>query len=67
MLRPRYGDSLGAARQIHCGSGYWSQNSAVQILGGSRRPTHIAVRWPNGQGTETRVPANISELAIAQP
>ncbi|HZO85261.1 MAG TPA: CRTAC1 family protein, partial [Verrucomicrobiae bacterium] len=66
-LRPRYGDSLGAARQIHCGSGYWSQNSAVQILGGSRRPTHIAVRWPNGHVIETKVPADVSELTITQP
>jgi hypothetical protein len=67
MLRPRYGDVLGAGRQIHCGSGYWSQNSVVQVFGGARRPTHIAVRWPNGQDTETRVPADVSEITIAQP
>jgi hypothetical protein len=67
VLRPRYGDRLGAARQIQCGSGYWSQNSVVQIFGGSRRPTHLAVRWPNGQSTETGVPADVSELTIRQP
>jgi hypothetical protein len=67
VLRPRYGDILGAGRQIHCGSGYWSQNSVVQVFGGSRRPTHIAVRWPNGKETEARVPADVSELTISQP
>ena len=67
MLRPRYGDILGAARQVHCGSGYWSQNSMAQVFGGSRRPTHVAVRWPNGRVTETGVPADASELTITQP
>ena len=67
ILRPRYGDILGGGRQIHCGSGYWSQNSVVQIVGGSRRPTHVEVRWPNGRVTETRVPADVSELGITQP
>lgn len=67
VLRPRYGDTLGPARKIHCGSGYWSQNSVVQIFAGARRPTHIAVRWPNGQETETKVPIDVSEITIAQP
>jgi hypothetical protein len=67
MLRPRYGDTPGAARQIHCGSGYWSQNSAVQVFGGARRPTLIAVRWPNRQDTETKVPTDVSEITITQP
>ena len=67
VLRPRYGDVPGGGRQIHCGSGYWSQNSMVQAFGGSRRPTQVAVRWPNGHVTETRVPPDVSELTIAQP
>jgi enediyne biosynthesis protein E4 len=67
VLRPRYGDVPGAGRQIHCGSGYWSQNSMVQVFGGSRRPTHVAVRWPNGKETDVRVPADASELTISQP
>ncbi len=67
VMRPRYGDVLGGGRQIHCGSGYWSQNSVVQVFGGARRPTHVAVRWPNGQATETQVPADVSELTITQP
>jgi enediyne biosynthesis protein E4 len=67
VLRPHYGQTLGAARQIHAGSGYWSQNSAVQIFGGALRLTQIDVRWPNGQSSETKVPGDTSEITITQP
>jgi len=40
--------SKGPRREIQAGSGYWSQNSATQILGIRRKPEFIEVTWPNG-------------------
>ncbi len=38
----------GPRREIQAGSGYWSQNSATQILGYSGVPEAIEVRWFDG-------------------
>jgi hypothetical protein len=43
------GDRLGAAREIHGGSGYWSQDSVVQVMGCPETPTQIWVHWPGGK------------------
>jgi hypothetical protein len=64
VIRLRAGDVLGPAREIHGGSGYWSQDSAVQVLGISSPPTHIQVRWPGGKMTTVNVPRNACEVAI---
>src|SRR4029079_15075308 len=34
IIRFKNGERLGPAREIHAGSGYWSQDSAVQVLHG---------------------------------
>jgi hypothetical protein len=54
QLRLVYGDRMGPIREIQAGSGYWSQNGAVQVFGTSGGPTAVWVRWPGG--TEARVP-----------
>ncbi len=66
-LRLKFGDRLGPAREIHAGSGYWSQDSAVQIMGGLERATHIVVRWPGGQSTTTEIPAGAREITVPAP
>jgi hypothetical protein len=40
----------GPRREIQAGSGYWSQNSFIQVMGytASSKPTAIMVKWPNG-------------------
>ena len=43
------GYSLGPAREIHAGSGYLSQDSAVQVMGYHTYPAGITVRWPGGE------------------
>jgi len=48
QLRLRYGEAAGPVREIQAGSGYWSQNAAVQVLGRAREPTALWVRWPGG-------------------
>ena len=54
-IRLEYADStLGPVRLVAAGGGYWSQNSATQLLGISRPVAHVRVRWPDGR--ESRVP-----------
>ncbi len=52
QMRLRYGDAAGPVREIQAGSGYWSENGAVQVLGRAREPTALWVRWPGG-GVQT--------------
>lgn len=66
-LRLVFGQRLGPAREIHAGSGYWSQDSAIQILGGSERPTQLWVRWPGGQSTTNNVPSDAREISLNAP
>ena len=56
MLRIVYDGSRGPAREVHGGSGYWSQDGPVQVLGvdGGKRPAALWIRWPGG--VETSVP-----------
>ena len=49
QMRLRYGEAAGPVREIQAGSGYWSQNGAVQVLGRAREPTALWVRWPGGR------------------
>jgi hypothetical protein len=63
-LRLIFGERLGPAREIHGGSGYWSQDSAIQILSGPEPPTGIWVRWPGGKTTTSAVPKDATEIAV---
>ncbi|PYP14103.1 MAG: hypothetical protein DMD54_14745, partial [Gemmatimonadetes bacterium] len=49
QLRLRFGNEAGPLREVQAGSGYWSQNGAVQVLGGADRATALWVRWPGGR------------------
>ncbi len=39
---------MGPRREIQAGSGYWSQNSTIQVLGVSEEPKKIEVTWFDG-------------------
>ncbi|MFH5884500.1 FG-GAP-like repeat-containing protein [Halalkalibaculum sp. DA3122] len=41
-------DSKGPYREIQAGSGYWSQNSATQVMGKSGTPSAIEIHWFDG-------------------
>jgi len=64
-LRPVFGQRMGPAREIHGGSGYWSQDSTVQVLGGSEPPTKVWIRWPGGNTATAPVPAGSHEITVA--
>src|SRR5207302_2726615 len=46
QLRLKFGDRLGPVREIHGGSGYWSVDSPLAVLGYAEPPTQLWVRWP---------------------
>lgn len=54
----------GPAREIHAGSGYWSQDSAVQVVSPSRPASRIWVRWPGGKVTKTQLPRGAKEIRV---
>ena len=64
QLRIVYGNRMGPVREIAAGSGYWSQNGAVQVFGLSAQPTGVWVRWPGGTVGTTAVPAGAREVTV---
>ena len=63
-MRLVFGQRWGPAREIHAGGGYWSQDSAVQVLGTPESPTRIWIRWPGGKSTTSPIPAEAKELSV---
>jgi len=55
------GSTFGPAREIHAGAGYWSQDSAVQVMRAAQ--SHIKVRWPGGDETVSEMPPAI-EISV---
>ena len=67
QVRIMYGDRAGPVREVSAGSGYWSQNGAVQVMGLSGTPTHVWVRWPNGPAMQVAVPVGAREVVVTRP
>jgi hypothetical protein len=63
-LRLVSGQKMGPAREIRAGSGYWSQDGAVQVLCASQPPTQLWVRWPGGKVVTTDLPSGAREVTI---
>jgi hypothetical protein len=66
VIRLVYGDRMGPAREVQAGSGYWSQNGAVQVMGMSGTPTAVWVRWPGGKETRTTIAAGAREVVVTR-
>jgi hypothetical protein len=64
VLRLVCGGQMGPAREIHAGSGYWSQDSAVQVMAVRQTPAQIRVRWPGGKVVTADVPAGAREISV---
>ena len=64
-LRIEYNAGKGPAREIHSGSGYLSQDGAVQVLGMREAPTAVWVRWPGGKETSVKASGSMHELEIS--
>jgi hypothetical protein len=65
VLRLQSGDRLGPAREVHAGSGYWSQDSAVQVLARLPEPMKLSIRWPGGSVTTADLPKGAREVEVS--
>ena len=55
---------LGPAREIHSGSGFWSQDSSVQVLHASSTPDSLWIRWPGGSTNLVSLPGEASAISV---
>jgi enediyne biosynthesis protein E4 len=65
VLRLDYGGRLGPAREVQAGSGFWSQNGTVQVLGAATSATAVQLRWPGGEFVTAKLPASAREIEIS--
>lgn len=63
-LRLAFENRLGPAREIHAGSGYWSQDAALQVMATPETPTAILVRWPGGHPSTNAIPSGAREISV---
>ena len=64
QMRLFFGERAGPVREIHAGSGYWSQDSTVAVLSVPEPPSRIWVRWPWGKVTSTILGEPPKEVVI---
>lgn len=64
QIRLKSGGRWGALREIHAGSGYWSQDSAVCVMASPEPAASIQVRWPGGKEIVYEVPVNAAEVEL---
>ncbi len=64
VMRLEFNDHRGPAREVHAGSGYWSQDGLTQVLATPTRPTGLWVRWPGGLVTTNPLPSSCSEVEL---
>ncbi len=65
VVRPVFaGARLGAAREIHAGSGWLSQDSAVQVFGSRDAIESLSIRWPGGKVSQLAVPRDARLMNI---
>jgi enediyne biosynthesis protein E4 len=53
------------SRAVLAGSGYWSQDGKVQVLGCPDMPESIWIRWPDGKERTVKCEREIREVRIA--
>ena len=66
QVRLLAGEKKGPVREVHAGSGYWSQDSAIQVMSLADTPTHVWVRWPGGKTTTSELPSGAKEIEVSQ-
>ncbi|MDP9278274.1 MAG: CRTAC1 family protein, partial [Gemmatimonadota bacterium] len=65
LIRIRYSvNRYGPAREVQAGSGYWSMNSPVQVMGLEGDPDAVWVRWPGGKETTTPIRKGATMIRI---
>lgn len=66
QVRVQSGGQFGPLRELQAGSGYWSQNSAVQVFAAPAAGAKISVRWPGGKNATYPIPAEAAEIVVTE-
>jgi hypothetical protein len=64
VIRIVYAERMGPAREIHAGSGFWSFDGTVQVMGLEQGAIAVRVRWPGGLETEVPIAEGQREISI---
>jgi hypothetical protein len=64
VLRLAFGGKLGPAREVHGGSGYWSQDSVVEVLATPQSPTSLYIRWPGRPAATVEISSGSKEITL---
>ena len=64
VLRLESKAGVSAAREVHAGSGYWSQDSTTQVLALPEGSMRLIIRWPGGRVTTSDVPPRAGEISV---
>ena len=64
-VRLRQTGRWSGAREVQCGSGYWSQNAATLVFARKDGEAEVEVRWPGGAVSRAAVPASAQEITVA--
>jgi hypothetical protein len=64
QVRLVFGSQSGPVREVHAGSGYFSQDSLISVLSLPANPTGIWVRWPGGKITVTQLSTNPKQISV---
>jgi len=59
-----FDNKIGPAKQVHAGSGYWSQDSPVLVFGIPEQPQKIKIRWPGGKISESQLPVGANDISV---
>ncbi|MGH7711155.1 MAG: FG-GAP repeat domain-containing protein, partial [Gemmatimonadaceae bacterium] len=64
QLRVVSGARRGPVREVRAGTGYWSMDGAVSVLGLPNGADSIWKRWPGGEVTTLPIPPGAKELRV---
>jgi len=59
------GGRKGPARETHAGSGYWSQEGSVVVMGLEAPPVAVEVEWPGGKKTRVAVGQESLKISVS--
>lgn len=64
LIRLESGAAKGPVREIRAGSGYWSQDSAMAVMGSPSDPERIRVQWPGGKHLIRDIEKGAREITV---
>lgn len=66
-VRLKAGGKLGPSKEIHAGSGYWSQDSPSLLFSTAEEMQSLLIRWPTGKSQEVPLKGDQRSIEIPEP